>query len=46
MGAGAKRPVEWFLGGEGLGIQQGTSVWVGSPNSWFGRVDGLGVGMV
>ena len=28
--AGAKQHVYWFLGGKGLGIQQGTSVWVGS----------------
>ena len=25
---GANRPVHWFLGGKGLGIQQGTSAWV------------------
>ena len=31
--AGAKQPVHSFLGGKGLGIQQGTSVWVGSPKS-------------
>ena len=31
--AGANQPVHWFLGGKGLGIQQGTSVWVGSPKS-------------
>ena len=31
--AGAKQPVHWFLGGKGLGIQQGTSVWVGLPKS-------------
>jgi hypothetical protein len=31
MTAGANQPVHWFLGGKGLGIQQGTSVWVGSP---------------
>ena len=30
---GAKQPVHWFLGGKGLGIQQGTSVWVGLPKS-------------
>ena len=30
---GAKQLVHWFLGGKGLGIQQGTSVWVGSPKS-------------
>ena len=30
---GAKQLVHSFLGGEGLGIQQGTSVWVGSPKS-------------
>ena len=23
------QPIHWFLGGKGLGIQQGTSVWVG-----------------
>ena len=27
------QPMHWFLGGKGLGIQQGTSVWVGSPKS-------------
>ena len=32
--AGANQPVHWFLGGKGLGIQQGMSVWVGSPKSW------------
>ena len=31
--AGANQFVQWFLGGKGLGIQQGTSVWVGSPKS-------------
>jgi hypothetical protein len=25
--------VHWFLRGKGLGIQQGTSVWVGSSKS-------------
>ena len=30
---GANQPVPWFLGGKGLSIQQGTSVWVGSPKS-------------
>ena len=29
--AGANQPVHWFLGGQGLGIQQGTCVWVGLP---------------
>ena len=29
--AGTKQPVHWYLEGKGLGIQQGTSVWVGSP---------------
>ena len=33
---GAKQIVHWFLGGKGLGTQQGTSVWVGSHES---RVD-------
>jgi len=28
-----KQLVHWFLGGKGLGIQQGTSVWVRSPKS-------------
>ena len=32
--AGAKQPVHWFLGGKGLGIQNGPSVWVGLPKSW------------
>ena len=31
--AGVNQPIHWFLGGKGLGIQQGTSVWVGSPKS-------------
>ena len=32
--AGANQPAHyWFLGGMGLDIQQGTSVWVGSPKS-------------
>ena len=30
---GAKELVHWFLEGKGLGIQQGMSVWVGSPKS-------------
>ena len=30
---GANQPVHWFLGGKGLDIQQGTSVWVGLPKS-------------
>ena len=29
--ARANQPVHWFLGGKSLGIQQGTSVWVGLP---------------
>ena len=29
--ASAKQPVPWFIGGKGLGIQQGMNVWVGSP---------------
>ena len=33
ISAGAKQPVHSFLGGKGLGIQQGTSVWVGLPKS-------------
>jgi hypothetical protein len=31
--AGANQPIHWFLGGKGLDIQQGTSIWVGSPKS-------------
>ena len=31
--AGANQPVHWFLGDKGVGIQQGTSVWVDSPKS-------------
>ena len=27
------QPVHWFLKGKGLGIQQETSIWVGSPRS-------------
>ena len=31
---GVNQPVYWFLGGKGRGIiQQGTSVWIGSPKS-------------
>ena len=30
--AGAKQPVHLFLGGKGLGIQQGKSVWLVCPN--------------
>ena len=29
---GVKQPVNSFLGGKGLDIQQGTSVWVDYPN--------------
>ena len=29
----AKQPVHWFLGGKGLGIQQGMGVWIGSSKS-------------
>ena len=36
LGTGANQLVHWFFGGKGLGIQQGMSVWVGSPESWFG----------
>ena len=31
---GRNKPVHWFLGGKGLDIQQGPSVWVGSPKSY------------
>jgi hypothetical protein len=31
---GANQLVHWFLGGKGLGTQEGTSVWVGSPTSF------------
>ena len=30
---GVKQPVHWFLGIQGLGTQQGTSVWVGLSKS-------------
>ena len=30
---GVNQPVHWFLKRKGLGIQQGTSVWVGSPKT-------------
>ena len=33
MRVGAKQLVHTFLGGKGLGIQQRTSVWIGSPKS-------------
>ena len=33
--AGANQRVHWFIGGKGLGIQQGMSVWVGSPKSYY-----------
>ena len=32
--AWVKQPVHWFFGDKGLGIQQGTSVWVG----WFAQI--------
>ena len=31
------QPIHAFRGGKGLGIQQGMSVWVGSPKSAQGR---------
>ena len=31
--AGVNQPVHWFLGDKGLGVQQGSSVWVSSPKS-------------
>ena len=33
--AGVNQPAHWFLGDKDLGIQQRTSVWIGSPKSWF-----------
>ena len=30
---GAKQSVHWFLGGKGVGIRQGASVWVALPKS-------------
>ena len=44
--AGANQPIYWFVEGEGLGMQQGTSIWVGSPKStctysWESRVSKL-----
>ena len=33
------QPVHWFLGGKGLGIQQGTSVWVGLSKSLKNPLD-------
>ena len=35
-GAGANQPVHWFPEGKGLGIQQGSSVWVGLSKSSLG----------
>ena len=32
-GVGANQPVHSFLGGKGFGIQQGASLWVGSPKT-------------
>ena len=32
-GARVNQPIHLFLGGKGLGIQQGMSVWVGLPKS-------------
>ena len=33
---GANQPVHWFLGGKGLGIQQGTRVYgLDRPNPWL-----------
>ena len=44
--AEANQPIYWFVEGEGLGMQQGTSIWVGSPKStctysWESRVSKL-----
>ena len=36
LGVRAKQAVHSFLGGKGLGDQQGTSVWVGSSKSKVG----------
>ena len=36
--AWANQPVHWFLEGKGLGIPQGTSVWVGLPKSVGGNM--------
>ena len=38
-GLGRNNPVHLFLRGKGLGIQQGTSVWVGSPKSYTEDVE-------
>ena len=35
---GTKQVVHWFLGGKGLGIQQRTSVWVGSPKTFILKI--------
>jgi hypothetical protein len=34
--ARTNQPIHWFLEGKGVGIQQGTSVWVGLPKSFLG----------
>jgi hypothetical protein len=38
---GANQPLHWFIGGNDLGIQQGTSVWVGLPKSCNKRLSNL-----
>ena len=35
VGLGRTNPYTDFLEARVLGIQQGTSVWVGSPKSWW-----------
>ena len=39
---GANQSVHLFLGGKGLGIQQGTSIWVASPKFSGEHWEGLG----
>ena len=39
--AETNQPIHWFLGGKGLGIQQGTSVWINSPTSGFKVLQGV-----
>ena len=46
MKVGANQPVHWFLEGKGLGIQQGTNVWVGSPKSYNSRHHALSQSLI
>ena len=43
---GTKPPVHLLLGGQGLDVQQRTSVWIGLPKSWNHGGDHVTLGTV